>query len=829
MKRAVFLSILVAWSNSVQAQPDVKIWTRQAGTGSIDDGFAVAADPSGNCIIVGEALGSIFGPYAGSRDLFVAKYDTNGNLLWGRQRGTVERDCAYGVATDSSGNIYVTGYTGGGLDGYTNAGGTTWDIFLMKFSPAGDWLWTRQFGTANADEGYAVATDVAGNVYLTGYVRGDIHGQTRVGSADVIVCKYNSAGTRLWTRLFGSIDIDQAWAIACDPWGSVVVSGYAMDSIEGNPVLTNGDLFLAKYDTNGNRLWLRQWGTWNAEHGYSLTTDQVGNIYLSGYTTGPLYGTRMGGRDVFLARFDSAGNEIWGRQFGTEEHDQGWGVAMGADGNIYLAGQVAGSIDGNPYQGGLDVFLAKYNPTGTRLWLTQVGSAGDDAARGGVATTADGVSFLGGTTSGSLDGNINLGSTDVFAMKFAPPPPPPPLTVSAGSDKRILLGRSTALEGSVSGGTPPYFVEWSPVDGLDDPQLLQPTASPTVTTTYTLTVTDARSVSDSDSMLVSVSSSNVPADLDGDGDVDQTDFGLFQVCIAGPDTPQDDPACMWAKLDDDDDIDADDVVVFVHCASGPGIPGDPDCAGPFPPTITQDPVSQSVAAGETAVFTVAASGTTPLNYQWQKNQVNLSDGANISGATTRALQIFNVQPSDAGDYRCVVTNNHGEATSNAASLEVIFEPPDFCFTNHDLETFTSGVADTWTPSGDIADFTASTDRYSGAYSQEIKWTTGGRKTSAIYQRVWVQVGVPYTVQAYFRMNDTNRVQGTIRVDYDGGTDPDNVDIAASAPRLEWGSKTLTFTKPSGQDGWATVFVGGYGSLVNANDWCRVDLVTPACD
>ena len=833
MRKLAVLSILVICSSYVYAQPDQKVWTRLAGTGGTDDGFAVAADPSGNCIIAGEAQGALFGSYQGARDMFIAKYDTEGNLLWGRQRGTSERDCAYGVATDSSGNIYATGYTGADLDGQSHAGGK-WDIFFMKFSPIGEWLWTKQIGTGSDDEGYAVTTDASGNVYLTGYVRGDIHGQTRVGLADVIICKYNSAGTRLWTRLFGSTEVDQAWAIACDASANVFVSGYTYGSIEGNPFLASADLFLAKYDTNGNRLWLKQWGTWNAEHGYSLAADSAGNVYLSGYTTGTLYGPKNGGRDVFLAKFDAAGNELWGRQFGctpglgTNEHDQGWGVAMGADGNVYLAGQVEGPFDDHTYMGGLDIFLAKYNPAGTRLWSIQLGTPANDAARGGVATTPDGVSFLGGTTFGHLDGNTNNGSSDAFAMKFAPAPPPTPLTVGAGPDKQILLGRSTTLEGTVSGGTPPYFIEWSPAEGLDNPGLLQPTASPTVTTTYTLTVTDSMSESDSDSVLVTVFGSGIPADLDGDLDVDQSDFGLLQRCFAGPGVPQNDAACMGAKLDDDDDVDADDLVVFRDCFSGPNIPGDPQCAGPFPPAITQDPVSQSVNAGQTAVFTVSASGTTPLNYQWQKNQVNLSDGGNISGSTTHTLQVSNVQPSDEGDYRCIVTNNYGSATSNAATLDVTYVPPDFCFTNSDLETFTSGVATDWTACGDAAAFSASTDRYSGNYSQEIKWTSAGTKVSAIYQHVWVEVGVPYTVQAYFRMNNMTLINGTIRVDYNGGTNPYVSDIGASAPRLEWGSKTLTFTKTTGTSGWATVFVGGYGNAVQVNDWCRVDLVTPAC-
>lgn len=425
MKEIVVLGLLAISADCVYAQPDSKTWTRLVGTSNLDEGYAVAADPSGNCIIAGGTRGSLYGLNQGRYDLFVAKYDTGGKLLWGRQRGTAQREFAFGVATDPSGNIYATGYTGAALDGQTHAG--NWDIFLTKFGPTGDWLWTRQIGAGQDDEGYAVTTDTSGNVYLAGYVRGSIHGQTRGGAADVIICKYNPAGTRLWTRLFGSVEIDQAWAVACDGSGSVFISGYTLGSIEGNAYLANGDLFLAKYDTDGNRLWLRQWGTNNAEHGYSLATDEAGNAYLSGYTTGTLYGPKNGGRDVFLAKFDASGTQLWGRQFGSTPvpdsngHDQGWGVAMGSDGNVYLGGQVEGPFDGSVHQGDLDIFLAKYDPTGTRQWFTQVGTASSDRARG-VATADDGVTFLSGMTFGPLEGNTNQGDSDVFAMQFGPEP-----------------------------------------------------------------------------------------------------------------------------------------------------------------------------------------------------------------------------------------------------------------------------------------------------------------------------------------------------------------------------------------------------------------------
>ncbi len=498
MRGLVLMMVVLVGASQVYAQAHVKVWTRLAGTSNLEEGDAVAADPSGNCIIAGATRGGLFSGNAGRYDLFVAKYDPNGNRLWGRQRGTSERDFAYGVATDASGNIYATGYTGGPLDGQSHLG--NWDIFLTKFDPNGNWLWTRQIGASQDDEGKAVTVDVPGNVYITGYVRGNLHGQTRVGTADVFICKYNSDGNRLWTRLFGSPEIDEAWAIACDAAGNVFVTGYASGGIEGNPYLANGDAFLAKYDTNGNRLWLRQWGTFNKDHGYSLATDTVGNIYLSGYTTGPLYAPPNGGREVFVAKFDPDGNELWGREFGstpgvgTNEHDQGWGIAVGADGNVHVAGAVEGPLDGNEHLGWLDLFLAKYDPMGARLWTKQIGTEGNEWARG-IATTADGAIFLTGTTNGNLDGITNLGGDDAFVMKFAP------VTI-----------------------VPPDLDQDGDVDHEDFSLFAACVSAP----------------------AVPLGEGCEGSDFDNDDDVDQSDFGILQRCYCGKNQLPD-PNCADAS------------------------------------------------------------------------------------------------------------------------------------------------------------------------------------------------------------------------------------------------------------------------------------------
>ena len=121
---------------------------------------------------------------------------------WTRQPGTSADDGAKRVVTDSSGNIYVTGFTNGGLDGNTNQGGG--DIFLIKYDSSGKKIWTRQLGTNTNDEGWGITTDSSGNIYVAGFTNGGLDGNTYQGGADIVLIKYDSSGSQIWTRQFGT-------------------------------------------------------------------------------------------------------------------------------------------------------------------------------------------------------------------------------------------------------------------------------------------------------------------------------------------------------------------------------------------------------------------------------------------------------------------------------------------------------------------------------------------------------------------------------------------------------------------------------------------------
>jgi uncharacterized delta-60 repeat protein len=352
-----------------------KQWTRQLGSSSRDSANGVATDSSGNVYVTGMTNGGLDGcKNAGIEDLFVVKYNSSGTKQWTNQLGSSSRDSADDVATDSSGNIYVTGTTYSELDGNTSAGKA--DLFVVKYNSSGTHQWTKQLGTDRYDEARGVATDSSGNVYVTGYTEGGLDGNTSLGKADLFVVKYNSSGTKQWANQLGTWDTDFANGVATDSSGNVYVTGSTYRSLDGNTSAGNADLFVVKYNSSGSKQWTKQLGSSSRDYANDVVTDSSGNVYVTGTTYGGLDGnTSAGNADLFVVKYNSSGTKQWTKQLGTSSTDTANGVATDSSGNVYVAGGTYGGLDGNTSAGVNDLFIVKYNSSGAKQWTKQLGSS----------------------------------------------------------------------------------------------------------------------------------------------------------------------------------------------------------------------------------------------------------------------------------------------------------------------------------------------------------------------------------------------------------------------------------------------------------------------
>lgn len=305
---------------------------------------------------------------AGGSDIFVAKFDAAGNHVWSKRFGGASDQYAERVAVDGSGNVFVTGYFfgtvdfGGGV--LTNAGPFGWDAFLARFDAAGNHLWSKRFGD-DADThqiATSVVADGSGNVIVTGEFSGTVDfgggGLTNTGWGDnVFLVKYDAAGNHLWSKHFGDDDIQTGQDVTVDASGNsdnVIVTGYFDGTLDfsGNAMTSAGsyDIFVAKFDAAGNHLWSRRFGDANEQHGDNTAADGSGNVIVTGDYFGTVdFGgeplTEVGDGDMFIVKFDATGNHLWSKSFGNGTFQNFSGVTTDRSNNVITAGAFWGTLD----------------------------------------------------------------------------------------------------------------------------------------------------------------------------------------------------------------------------------------------------------------------------------------------------------------------------------------------------------------------------------------------------------------------------------------------------------------------------------------------------
>jgi hypothetical protein len=452
-------------SDGCEKQVDIKhLWSKSFGGSGDDYGNSVDIDNSGNVYITGYFRSSTidFGGGALTNtdgfDIFLSKFDSNGNHLWSKRFGGSSWDFGYSVYVDSSSNVYITGSFmsssldfGGGV--LTNAGGDCGggylcsDMFLVKFDSNGNHLWSKKFGGSGSDAGYSISVDNSGNVYVTGYFTSstiDFGGGplTNAGNGDIFLAKFDSSGNHLWSKKFGGSSSDWGNSVSVDSSGNVYITGYfGSSTIDfGGGALTNAgyrDIFLAKFDSNGNHLWSKSFGGSGDDYGYSVSVDSSGNVYITGnfqsstidFGGGALTNANAGYSDIFLAKFDSNGNHLWSKSFGGISDDYGNSVSVDSSGNVYITGYFKSStikFGGGALTntGGYDIFLARFDSNGNHIWSKRFGEDNWDMGQSISVDISSNVYITGWFSSSTIDFGgcplSNEGDSDIYLIKYAP-------------------------------------------------------------------------------------------------------------------------------------------------------------------------------------------------------------------------------------------------------------------------------------------------------------------------------------------------------------------------------------------------------------------------
>ena len=364
------------------------LWAKKAGGTDFDFGNSIAVDANGNSYVTGYFSGSAnFGTTTLTSsseyytEIYVAKLDINGNWLWANKAGGTGWDYGYGIAVDANGNSYVTGAFAEsaifGTTTLTSSGGS--DIFVAKLDSSGNWLWAKQAGGTDYDDGYGIVVDINGNSYVTGifYSSNCSFGSTTLtssGGSDIFVAKLDINGNWLWAKQAGGTSGDSGNGIAVDANGnSYITGGFKESATFGTTTLTSSgyydyDIFVTKLDIDGNWLWAKQAGGTGDEGSNSIAVDANGNSYItSGFEESVNFGTTTltssGYLDIFVAKIDHNGNWLWAKQAGGAIDDCGYGIALDANGNSYVTGFFMESANFGTTtltsSGDRDIFVAK--------------------------------------------------------------------------------------------------------------------------------------------------------------------------------------------------------------------------------------------------------------------------------------------------------------------------------------------------------------------------------------------------------------------------------------------------------------------------------------
>jgi hypothetical protein len=481
-KTYLIIALYLFFCLNISAQSHEWQWAKTAitpsNTNTASGAEFAAVDGQGNILVTGYfwADSITFGaftlynhtPGGNLNDVFIVKYDPSGNVLWATCFGGTYYDYPNAIATDKNGNAYVVGgfqsdsITAGPSTIY-NYGPTdsTDDIFVLKISSSGNFLWAKSFGGDYYDRGQGVATDPSGNVFIAAFFESDsiLVGQTEYYNSTApiqdhndILIKCDSLGDVLWAQTsYDATGGTQAYGLSADQFGNAFMVGrFNGTSLQfGSQTITNqrdgwNDIFIVKYDSSGNALWANDAGGSLDDYAGSVTVDAAGNSYVTGFYSSPtaVFGSQQltndttdGSEDIFVAKYDPNGNLIWANGYGGDQNDVPDGVAVDSVGNVYITGyyyspfiNFGGQAITNFDNTGAtdDIFVVMFDHNGNPVSAVEAGGLSYDYANGLCTDPSQNVYVVGAFQSDdiiigatTLINNSTTHNNSTFLAKYA--------------------------------------------------------------------------------------------------------------------------------------------------------------------------------------------------------------------------------------------------------------------------------------------------------------------------------------------------------------------------------------------------------------------------
>jgi hypothetical protein len=514
-------------SMPVIIDPFTRVWGTYYADIATDDGLSCSTDKFGNVYHCGTTVSTSQNMLAtsgahqttggGFWDAYLVKFDVTGARIWGTYYGDNGDDYGNSCASDSLGNVYLTGNT----QGYSNTviatpgsqqpvyGGSNYDAFLVKFNAAGVRQWGTYYGGTGIDNGNSCAVDKFGYVYLAGTTGSGTAISTPgtqqpiCAGGDAFLAKFDGNGVRIWGTYYGGTGQDYGNSCVVNSLGEILLCGTtttptssAIASVgchQGNYGGNASDAYLVKFNSNGIRIWGTYYGGTSQDEGTSCAADDsTGDIYITGWTwsTGAIatpgahQSVKGSTIDAFLVKFNDNGVRQWGTYYGGSGQEYGRGCSVDISSNVYMVGETntpTAGIIATPgsqqtiFGGGWDGYMVMFNSAGVRQYGTYYGGGSYDYTRfcetdqwgsvyiGGQTLTYTGTAIA---TPGSFQSAGIAGAEDAYIVKFNDCVPVS-INLTSQSDATCYgSGSGSAIVAASGGSGFSYF--WSPAGGNSD-------------------------------------------------------------------------------------------------------------------------------------------------------------------------------------------------------------------------------------------------------------------------------------------------------------------------------------------------------------------------
>lgn len=361
MKHLIFTILaIIGFSGSIHAQEWV--WANGEGGKGMERSWDLAIDIDGSIYATGQFTDTLIIadntiPSQGMSDIFVVKYSSQGKLEWVKTFGGEGEDIGIGIDCDNSGSCYISGYFTDtmvvGNDIYAAVG---WDIFIIKLDSEGDLLWSKHPSCNGSEVGYGIAVNNSSDAYVTGWFQDTIYFTEEnyipsFGSSDIFIAKYDEQGNFLWARNAGNESVDYGYKIDTDNMDNCYLTGHASNGCQfGSLTLENGGMYVAKYSASGEALAVTSASGGVGSINISVAPD--GNGFVAGRLTGSGIFHSLGDSiysfegsdDAYIAKFNSECNWQWIDHIYSEGTDKSKAVYANSNGDAFLVGRFNGEL-----------------------------------------------------------------------------------------------------------------------------------------------------------------------------------------------------------------------------------------------------------------------------------------------------------------------------------------------------------------------------------------------------------------------------------------------------------------------------------------------------